>query len=84
MTFRNILVLTGAAAALAACVSNPRPLPVATRAAPTGVEGTWTDPNGIVSTFQARHLHHPHDRQQPAARLRHLRQHLADRWSKSA
>jgi hypothetical protein len=53
MTVRNILVLAGAAAALAACVSNPRPMPVATRAAPTGVEGSWTDPNGIVSTFQA-------------------------------
>ncbi|AJD42759.1 outer membrane lipoprotein [Rhizobium gallicum bv. gallicum R602sp] len=52
MTFRNILVLAGAAAALAACVSD-RPMPVATRAAPTGVEGSWSDPNGIISTFQA-------------------------------
>ncbi|NLS05486.1 hypothetical protein HGP14_19245 [Rhizobium sp. P32RR-XVIII] len=51
MTVRNILVLAGAAAALAACVSNPRPMPVATRAAPTGVEGSWTDPNGLNSTF---------------------------------
>lgn len=54
MKLRNIAALAGAAAALAACVSSdPRPMPVATRAAPVGVEGAWRDPNGIVSTFQA-------------------------------
>jgi hypothetical protein len=54
MKLRNIAALAGAAAALAACVSSdPRPMPVSTRAAPAGVEGAWRDPNGIVSTFQA-------------------------------
>jgi hypothetical protein len=54
MKLRNIAALAAAAAALAACVSSdPRPMPVSTRAAPTGVEGAWRDPNGIVSTFQA-------------------------------
>ncbi|HEV7435088.1 outer membrane lipoprotein Omp10 [Rhizobium halophilum] len=42
-----------AAATLTACVSSPQPsrLPPQ-RAQPQGVEGTWADPNGIVSTFQ--------------------------------
>jgi hypothetical protein len=53
MKIRTGLVLVGAAAALAACVSSePRRLPVATAPAATGVEGNWSDPNGIVSTFQ--------------------------------
>ncbi len=54
MKVRTGLVLAVASAALAACVSSgPRPLPVASAPAHTGVEGTWADPNGIVSTFQS-------------------------------
>ncbi len=53
MKIRNLLVLAGAAAALAACISGPRPVPVAVNTAPAGVEGSWADPNGIISTFQA-------------------------------
>ena len=42
-----------AAAMLSACVSSPQPRPVAQTAPQRqGVEGTWVDPNGIVSTFQ--------------------------------
>ncbi|UVD56085.1 hypothetical protein NE852_18675 [Rhizobium sp. Pop5] len=52
MKIKTGLVLVGATAALAACVSSgPRPLPVATAPAPTGVEGAWTDANGLTSTF---------------------------------
>lgn len=43
-----------AAAALASCSSSsdrPRPLP--TQPAPVTIDGTWTDPNGLISTFQA-------------------------------
>ncbi|MFB2550201.1 outer membrane lipoprotein Omp10 [Ensifer soli] len=48
-----VLTVLAAAGSLAACQSAPireidRPAPV--RAAPT-VEGSWVDPNGIVSTF---------------------------------
>lgn len=51
MKLKASLVLI-AAASLTACVSSPPPrqLPPPT---PQGVEGTWVDPNGIVSTFQA-------------------------------
>jgi len=51
MKLKASLVLI-AAASLTACVSSPPPrqLPPAQ---PQGVEGTWVDPNGIVSTFQA-------------------------------
>jgi hypothetical protein len=53
MKIKTGLVLAVASAALAACVSSgPRPMPVSTAPAPAGVEGTWADPNGIVSTFQ--------------------------------
>ncbi|PDT39107.1 hypothetical protein CO671_00965 [Rhizobium sp. M10] len=53
MKIRTGLVLVGAAAALAACVSSePRPMPIAATPPATGVEGNWSDPNGIVSTFQ--------------------------------
>lgn len=47
------LSLLAAAAALASCQTEraPREMPVAQRPQPTGVEGTWVDPNGIVSTF---------------------------------
>jgi len=39
-------------AALASCsTERDRPLPV--EAAPVVIDGTWTDPNGLISTFQA-------------------------------
>ena len=49
------LSLLTAAVALASCQTEraPRDMPVAQRPAPTGVEGAWVDPNGIVSTFAA-------------------------------
>ena len=53
MRIRPLLVLIGASAALSACTtSSPRPIPVAATPAQTGVEGSWSDPNGIISTFQ--------------------------------
>ncbi|OHV84640.1 outer membrane lipoprotein Omp10 [Rhizobium sp. LCM 4573] len=57
MKIRASLVLI-AAATLSACVSSPPPdrLPPSSGAQQpraTGVEGSWADPNGIVSTFQA-------------------------------
>ncbi len=53
MKFKASLVLI-AAATLSACVSSapPRTSPQRVAAAPQGVEGTWADPNGIISTFQ--------------------------------
>lgn len=53
MKFKASLVLI-AVATLSACVSSaPRRLPPQQAyLAPQGVEGTWADPNGIVSTFQ--------------------------------
>ncbi|HTO34029.1 MAG TPA: outer membrane lipoprotein Omp10 [Pararhizobium sp.] len=48
-----ILTVLSAAAALASCQSSPRDvrqLPPQ-QMAPAGVEGSWVDPNGIVSTF---------------------------------
>ncbi|KQV66156.1 outer membrane lipoprotein Omp10 [Rhizobium sp. Root1220] len=54
MKLKPILVVAIASAALSACVSpSPRPIPVAANPAPSGVEGSWADPNGIISTFQA-------------------------------
>ncbi|WJH40782.1 hypothetical protein N7E02_09420 [Aliirhizobium terrae] len=50
MNFKLGLVLV-AAASLTACVSSPPPRQMAA-AQPQGVEGSWVDPNGIVSTFQ--------------------------------
>ncbi|MBC7281511.1 outer membrane lipoprotein Omp10 [Hoeflea sp.] len=48
------LIATGALAGLlAACQSasySPRPLPPQQ---PQGIEGQWTDPNGIISSFSA-------------------------------
>lgn len=44
------LVLT---AALASCSSTDRTRPLPTSPAPVTIEGTWTDPNGLISTFQA-------------------------------
>ena len=48
-----ILSLLTAAVALSSCVSEraPRTLPVAQAPVPQGVEGSWVDPNGIVSSF---------------------------------
>ena len=40
-------------AALASCSSTERTRPLPVAAAPTTIEGTWTDPNGLISTFQA-------------------------------
>ena len=50
----TLVTILTAAVALTACQSEraTRDVPVA-RAQPTGVEGSWVDPNGIVSTFQA-------------------------------
>ncbi|WP_105427812.1 outer membrane lipoprotein Omp10 [Neorhizobium tomejilense] len=41
-----------AAASLTACVSSPPPQQMAA-VQQQGVEGSWVDPNGIVSSFQA-------------------------------
>jgi hypothetical protein len=51
MKFKLGLVLI-AAASLSACVSSPPPRQMAAAQRPQGVEGSWVDPNGIVSTFQ--------------------------------
>lgn len=54
MKFKAALVLI-AAATLSACVSSAPPRMASSQRAatvPQGVEGTWADPNGIVSTFQ--------------------------------
>jgi len=47
----TLLALAAAAAGLASCQTDraPRQLPVVQQ--PQGVEGSWVDPNGIVSTF---------------------------------
>ena len=44
------LVIT---AALASCSSTDRERPLPVAPAPVTIEGTWTDPNGLISTFQA-------------------------------
>jgi len=40
-------------AALASCSSTERDRPLPVAPAPVTIEGTWTDPNGLISTFQA-------------------------------
>lgn len=45
------LALLAAGAALASCQSSPREIRPAPQAMAAGVEGSWVDPNGIVSTF---------------------------------
>jgi hypothetical protein len=40
-------------AALASCSSTERERPLPVAPAPVTIEGTWTDPNGLISTFQA-------------------------------
>lgn len=49
----TVLSLLAAAAALASCQTEraPREVAVVQRPQPTGVEGAWVDPNGIVSSF---------------------------------
>jgi hypothetical protein len=42
-----------AAAALASCSTDGGDRPLPTAQAPVSIEGTWTDPNGLMSTFQA-------------------------------
>lgn len=39
-------------AALASCSSTERTRPLPVAPAPVTIEGTWTDPNGLISTFQ--------------------------------
>lgn len=48
-----ILTILSAATALAACQGprEVRELPPSRQMAPVGVEGSWVDPNGVVSTF---------------------------------
>lgn len=46
------LAAIAAAAALSSCATEQsRPLPTAPQ--PVTIEGAWTDPNGLLSTFQA-------------------------------
>jgi hypothetical protein len=55
MKITTSLALLLAAVSLSACMDDgPRQTTQYTRAAPVqqGVEGTWSDPNGIISTFQ--------------------------------
>lgn len=40
-------------AALASCGSTERERPLPVAPAPVTIEGTWSDPNGLISTFQA-------------------------------
>ncbi|WP_117191858.1 outer membrane lipoprotein Omp10 [Rhizobium terrae] len=51
MKLKASFALIAAASFLSACVSSPPPRQ-APPPQPQGVEGTWVDPNGIVSTFQ--------------------------------
>lgn len=54
MKIKSIITLLAASAALAACQSYPseRPMQMAPRAQAVGVDGAWSDPNGIISTFR--------------------------------
>ena len=42
-----------ATAVLAGCSSTERERPLPVEPAPVTIDGTWTDPNGLISTFQA-------------------------------
>ena len=58
MKIRTVLSLAAATAALSACVDfgGSRPPPAIRASAQpqgTGVEGNWSDANGLISTFQA-------------------------------
>ena len=46
-----IVTILSAAATLAACQAPREVAQLPRQAAPAGVEGTWTDPNGLMSTF---------------------------------
>ena len=53
MNTHRILAVGALAVILAACQSasySPRPVPAAQ---PQGIDGQWTDPNGIISSFNA-------------------------------
>jgi hypothetical protein len=50
MNLHRIIAIGALAGLLAACQSatySPRPMPVQ----PQGIDGQWTDPNGIISSF---------------------------------
>jgi hypothetical protein len=53
MKTKVVMTALAVAASLASCQSGPREVRQASyvQPAPAGVEGTWADPNGIVSTF---------------------------------
>ena len=51
MKLKASLVLL-AAASLSACMSSPAPRQAPVAMQPQGVDGSWVDPNGIVSSFQ--------------------------------
>ncbi len=58
MTLKKSLTFLTAAALLTACQSSPEPRPLPPISQPqqpamNTVDGTWTDPNGLVSTFNA-------------------------------
>ena len=56
MKITTSLALLFAAVSLASCMNDGprRPMPQYSQATPVqqGVDGTWADPNGIISTFQ--------------------------------
>lgn len=53
MNPKAVMTALAVAASLASCQSAPREVSQMpqSQAMPVGVEGTWADPNGIVSTF---------------------------------
>lgn len=54
MKITTMMTLCATTLALTACYSSgPRPLPVVQQQQAPTVDGTWADPNGIISTFQA-------------------------------
>ena len=54
MKIKTSLALAAAAVMAASCMPQAqRPTAIAARAPSNTVEGSWADPNGIVSTFQA-------------------------------
>jgi hypothetical protein len=52
MKYHAILALA-ATAALSSCQSDSTSRPAPAAPTPTSIEGTWTDPNGLISTFSA-------------------------------
>lgn len=53
MKIKTSILLLATAAALSACQSSPGPRPLPTIASAPTVDGTWSDPNGLISTFSA-------------------------------